>query len=178
MQRESVLSHANPAAQSVLAVQLPRQVPWSPSQRYAPHGVTAPVLSLEPVRSSVQVAPTALHTAATQSWSFVQSAFESHRARQPPGVHAYGTQELSIEAAQLPEPSQLAAATNASPLHAAARQATEGGANAVQTSVFTAPSQLRAAHGSPLPSSQLGRPPRGAPTTGLQVPSLPGRSHA
>lgn len=81
-------SHANPAAQSVLAVQLPRQVPLSPSHRYAPHGVTAPVLSLEPVRSSVQVAPTGLQPPATQSWSFAQSAFESHRARQPPAAHA------------------------------------------------------------------------------------------
>lgn len=88
MQRESVLSQANPAAQSVLAVQLPRQVPSSPSQRYAPQGVTAPALSLEPVRSSVQVAPTALQTPATQSWSFAQSALESHRVRQPPGAHA------------------------------------------------------------------------------------------
>ncbi len=89
-----------------------------------------------------------------------------------------GSQRDDCSAGHVPFPLQLAASVATPAVHDAALQATSVPTKPEHV-VTVCPSQIPSPHGSAtVPAGHDGRPPRGAPTTGVHLPSAPGTSHA
>jgi hypothetical protein len=80
-------------------------------------------------------------------------------------------------AGHAPRPSHVAASVAWPAAHDAARQLTVSPVKPVHV-VRSIPSHFAAAHTSPFPPAHAGRAPMGAPTIGVQVPSVPIALHA